>query len=47
VTERNFATIDVTGGRQDRRLTVSVFDVNGSMKWSRAIAASELREPGD
>lgn len=40
---RSFATLDVTGPRTDRVLTVAVRDVEGRAVWSREIRASELR----
>ncbi len=43
VTERNFATLDVSGPRTDRQMTITVWDVAGREKWSRTIKASELR----
>lgn len=41
--ERNFATIDVSGPRTDRRMTITVIDSSGRERWTRTIAASELR----
>jgi len=43
LTERNFATIDVSGTRQDRQLKLSFFDVGGVEKWSTVIKAKELK----
>jgi alkaline phosphatase D len=43
VVERNFATLEVTGPRTDRALTVAIFDVNGKQLWTRTVKASELR----
>lgn len=40
---RSFATLDVTGPRTDRVLTVAIRDVTGREVWSREIRASELR----
>jgi len=46
VGERNFCQLDFTGPTKTRRLTISVFDVNGKQQWQREIAASEL-QPGN
>ena len=43
VAERNFGMLDVTGPRDDRVLTISIRDTAGTLKWTRAIPASELR----
>ncbi len=43
VEERNFGVLDITGPREDRVLTISIRDVAGNLKWTRAIPASELR----
>lgn len=43
VTERNFGILDVTGPRADRLLTIRIHAADGSVKWTRQIAASELR----
>ena len=43
VTERNFATIEVSGKRTDRVLKVSVFGTKGDLKWTKEIKASELK----
>lgn len=43
VTEHNFGTLDIAGPRNDRVLTISIRDAGGNLKWTRAIAASELR----
>jgi alkaline phosphatase D len=45
VSEQNFAIVRVAGPRQDRRLTMSVYDASGTEKWTRTIAAAELRPP--
>jgi alkaline phosphatase D len=47
VAQRNFATIDVAGPREDRRLTLAVWDVRGAPLWSRTIGARELRPQGE
>ncbi len=41
--ERNFATLDFSGPRTDRVMTVTVWDVNGDELWSKEIRARELR----
>lgn len=43
VTERNYAVLRFSGPREERRMTVSVRDVDGEEIWSRTIGASELR----
>ena len=46
VGEHNFCQLDFSGPAKARRLTISVFDVNGRQKWQHQIAASEL-QPDD
>ena len=41
--QRNFALLHVEGPRTDRVLTIRVIDQNGSERWSRQIAARDLR----
>jgi alkaline phosphatase D len=43
VAEQNFGLMEVTGPRGERRLTLSVLDVAGAVKWTRTVAASELQ----
>lgn len=43
VNRRNFAILEFTGPRQDRRLRITVHDSDGSPLWRRDILASELR----
>ncbi|TDB68137.1 alkaline phosphatase D family protein [Arundinibacter roseus] len=43
VTERNFAILDVSGPATDRKLRVSVRNVQGKELWSRELTASELK----
>ena len=43
VGERNFCQLDFSGPAKARRLSISVFDVNGKQRWQREISASELR----
>jgi alkaline phosphatase D len=43
--ERNFATLDFSGPRADRVMTVTVVDKDGQERWTRRIRASELRVP--
>lgn len=47
LTEHNFGAIEVSGARQDRRLTLRAFDTQGVEKWAHTIKASELRPPGE
>ncbi|MEM0999146.1 MAG: alkaline phosphatase D family protein [Bacteroidota bacterium] len=44
VAERNFATLEVTGPREDRLLTIRVFNMNGEEKWEYEIRAKELHK---
>ncbi|MFN8368796.1 MAG: alkaline phosphatase D family protein [Candidatus Kapaibacterium sp.] len=44
VGEHNFATIDVTGIRGARELTLTVFDANGKQKWQKKITAAEMKK---
>ena len=43
VRERNYCQLDFSGPGDARLLTMSVFDADGNLKWSREIASSELR----
>ena len=43
VRQHNFATLDVTGPRSDRVLTMTVRDVDGRTLWSRELRARDLR----
>ncbi|WP_128543983.1 alkaline phosphatase D family protein [Larkinella soli] len=43
VTERNFATMEVSGPAKDRVLKIRVFDTKGGEKWNREIRAAELK----
>jgi alkaline phosphatase D len=43
LTERNFATMAVSGPANDRSLIIRAFDVNGNEKWIRTLKATELR----
>lgn len=43
VTERNFATAEISGPRRDRVLKVSVFNSKGEKQWDKEIKASELK----
>ena len=43
VGERNFCQLDFSGPKNARRLTIRVLDADGVEKWSREIAARELR----
>lgn len=39
----NFGLLDVSGPRTDRVLTIRILDADGAERWTRTIAASELR----
>ncbi|HVR43492.1 MAG TPA: alkaline phosphatase D family protein [Thermoanaerobaculia bacterium] len=41
--QRNFATLEFTGPRTDRSLTIRLHAVDGSVVWTRTIRAAELR----
>lgn len=41
--DRNFATLDFSGPREDRVLTITLRAVDGSTVWTREIRANELR----
>jgi len=41
--DRNFATLDFSGSREDRVLTITVRATDGGTVWTREIRASELR----
>jgi alkaline phosphatase D len=43
VTERNFGMLEAHGPRDNRVLTITIRDTHGRLKWTRDIAASELR----
>ena len=43
VEEHNFATLDFSGPRTDRRMTITVWDAEGRKKWERVVPAGELR----
>lgn len=43
VRERNYCQLDFSGPAAARLLTISVFDADGKLQWSREIAGSELR----
>lgn len=43
VTKNNFCEIEITGTRNDRRLSASVRDINGDAQWTRTIHETELR----
>ncbi len=45
VLQRNFAVLRFSGPRKDRKMTVTVYDVQGNRLWQRVIAAGELRYP--
>jgi alkaline phosphatase D len=46
VLERNFGTIEVSGPRNERTLTLAVWDARGAQKWTRTIRAADLRPAG-
>jgi alkaline phosphatase D len=41
--EQNFALMEVTGVAKERVLKISIINHNGELKWTREIAAKELR----
>lgn len=41
--ERNFATLEFTGKKNERVMTMRMFDKSGQERWSRAIRAAELQ----
>ena len=41
--DRNFATLDFSGPREDRVLTITLRATDGSVVWTREIRANELR----
>lgn len=43
--QRNFATLEFTGPRTDRSMTIRIHDAKGGIAWTRTIAAKELRFP--
>ncbi|MEM9226409.1 MAG: alkaline phosphatase D family protein [Verrucomicrobiota bacterium] len=40
--QRHFAILEVSGPEEDRKLTVTVYDVNGIEKWTKSIKRSEM-----
>lgn len=44
VNERNFATIEITGPRNNRKMTIKVFDYTGKEQWTKEITAREISE---
>ena len=46
-TSHNFALLDFTGPRKDRKLTITLADPAGKTLWKRTIAASELTFPAE
>jgi alkaline phosphatase D len=42
VNDRNFATIEITGTRTDRKMTIRVFDHSGKEQWTKDITAKEI-----
>jgi alkaline phosphatase D len=47
VAQRNFGTLEVSGPRDDRRLTLAAWDARGAQLWSRTIGARELAAAGE
>ncbi|RYF75279.1 MAG: alkaline phosphatase family protein [Cytophagaceae bacterium] len=43
ITERNFATMEVSGPIADRLLTIRAYDSTGKEKWVQSLKANELR----
>ncbi|SFE47985.1 alkaline phosphatase D family protein [Thermoflexibacter ruber] len=42
IRERNFATLQVTGERKNRKLTITIFDTKGKELWKKEILAQDL-----
>ncbi|RTQ50322.1 alkaline phosphatase family protein [Hymenobacter gummosus] len=42
-TQRNFAIVDVTGPRFDRRLNIRILDVDGKQLWTQELSSKELK----
>lgn len=40
--ERNFGMIEVSGPRKERKMVISIYDKDGTLKWSREIKAADL-----
>jgi alkaline phosphatase D len=43
VKERNFGTIHVAGPRNERQMTIKIFNVDGGLIWERKIAQTDLK----
>jgi alkaline phosphatase D len=43
IEERNFATLEITGPRENRLLRIQVFDVDGNELWDASLRAMDLR----
>lgn len=41
--EHNFATLDFSGPRAERLMTITIRDAGGGVRWTRAIRATELK----
>ncbi|MGB3181539.1 MAG: alkaline phosphatase D family protein [Cyclobacteriaceae bacterium] len=46
VTEQNFAVANVTGAKENRKLTLSVFDDKGKVLWEKSIYQNALKQGG-
>lgn len=44
VNDRNFATVQISGPRDNRKLTIKVFDHTGKEQWTKEISAQEISE---
>ncbi len=42
---RNFGMLRFDGPKNDRRLTMELYDNNGTLRWSHAVKANELKPP--
>jgi alkaline phosphatase D len=42
---RNFGMLKFDGPKNDRRLTMELYDNNGKLRWSHVVKASELKSP--
>ncbi|MBL8513914.1 MAG: alkaline phosphatase family protein [Betaproteobacteria bacterium] len=45
VADRNFCTLDFTGARDARKISIRSFDPDGKMLWEKELAAKDLRGP--
>jgi len=43
LSERNFATLEVSGPQKERTLTIRAFDAKGAERWTQVLRAADLR----